>query len=216
MNRTAPLLLLLLASALGAPASAAITVYTSQAAFLSAISGAATDTFDDLAPGSTIAGPIVRTAGPYAYTVTTAPTAQLFVAGQGADAWLSTNTATDAIVLLSFSAGVRAAGAFFFGTDLAGAFTPADLQVSASDGSDTATRTIAGATTGSFLGFVSTTPLASLTAATDQPAADFNWPTINDLTLGTVEGPVRVVPLPGSLALLLPGLLLAGMVARRR
>lgn len=198
-------------------ASAAITVYTSQASFLSAVSAPATDTFDDLSIGASFAGPVDRSAGPYAYSVTTAPTAFLFVAGAGSDAWLSTNTATDSIVFLSFGNGVRAAGGFFFGSDFNGSFATSDIRVTASDTDGSVERILPGATTTSFLGFVSTIGLAGLQVDALQPPNAFAWPTINDLTLAaSTGGPVRVVPLPGALALMVPALLLTGLVARRR
>ena len=53
-------------------ANAAITTYTSQASYLSAVGTTGVDTFDDLdiAPYD---GPLTRTAGDYGYTVSAAP-----------------------------------------------------------------------------------------------------------------------------------------------
>jgi len=200
-----------------ASAQASITVHTSQASFLSAISAPATDTFNDLSPGDSFSGPIDRTTGAYGYSSTTSPGAVLFVAGDGADAWLSSNNATDSIVFLTFSGGVQAAGGFFFGSDFDGFFSPGSIRVSATDADGTVSETIVGATTRSFRGFVSTAGLLGLEVAALQPSLDFIWPTINDLTLGGRAGdPATVIPLPGAFALMLPALLLAGLTAGRR
>lgn len=197
-------------------AGAAITTYTDQASFLAAISAPATDSFDDLAIGSVLQGPVARTAGPYGYSANTVPGATLFVAGTAGDAWLSSNTALDAIVALSFSGGVRAAGGFFFGSDFGGAFAPGDVRVSASEAASTVSETITNATTGSFLGFVSSTGLTGLEVVALQPSGDFLWPTIDDLTLGREGGGSTVIPLPGGFALMGSALLLAGLAAGRR
>jgi hypothetical protein len=199
-----------------AGAQAAITVYTTQASFLSAISSPATDTFDNLSIGDTVTGPINRMVGSYGYSANTSPGSLFFIAGSGSDAWLSSNTATDSIVFLSFSGGVQAAGGFFFGSDFDGFFAPGTLSVSATDADGTVTETIIGATTGSFLGFVSNIGLAGLEVAALQPSTDFLWPTLNDLTLGVRAVDPTVIPLPGAFALMFPALLMAGMTAARR
>lgn len=197
-------------------AQAAITVYTSQASYLAAISAPGTDTFDDLTIGTFVPGPISRTAGAYGYTANTNPLAGFFVAGSGSDAWLSTDDALDTILFLSFSGGVKGAGAFFFANNDAGLFTPGNITVSASDAGGSVTRSITGATTSSFLGFVSSTGLTGMELFTEQPARGFVWPTINDLTLGMEAGGTTVIPLPGSFALMAPVLLLAGLACNRR
>jgi hypothetical protein len=198
-------------------AQAAITVYTTQASFLSAISAPGTDTFNDLAVGSFPFGPITRTAGSHVYTVDTSPNSTFFIAGSDIDPWLSTNDAADAIVFLSFSGGVRGAGAFFFGSNEAGLFDAGDITVSASDAAGSVSQTIAGATTGSFLGFVSSTGLIGMQVLAEQPPGrGVLWPTVNDLTLGMAAGDPTVIPLPGSFALMAPVLLLAGLASRRR
>lgn len=202
---------------MSATAQASITVYTSQASFLSALSAPGTDTFDDLVIGSFPPGPISRTAGAYGYTANTSPNATFFIANSGSDAWLSTDDALDRIVFLSFTGGVQGAGAFFFGTNQAGSFVPGNITVSASDADGPVSRTITGATTGSFLGFVSASGLIGIEAFTEQPLVGaLVWPTINDLTLGMADTGTTVIPLPGSFALMAPVLLLVGYNAARR
>ncbi len=48
-------------------ANATITIYTSQASYLAAISSTGVDTFDDM-PGAFVASPLSRTAGSYGYS----------------------------------------------------------------------------------------------------------------------------------------------------
>lgn len=185
-------------------AHATVTVYTSQAAFNAAVSAPGVDTFDDLALTSA-PSPLFRNAGPYAYTAAVSTTS-FFQAGSLADVWLSTNTATDTVTFNAFGGGVQAAGGFFFGSNINGQFAAGDVTLSATDGSGTVTHTIVGATTASFVGFVSDGPLTSLTLVSVQPIGGFLWPTANDFVLA------QAVPAPGVMALVGVG----GIVASRR
>ncbi|MDB6001742.1 MAG: hypothetical protein JWP52_3441 [Rhizobacter sp.] len=75
-------------------------------------------------------------------------------------------------------------------------------------------KTIVGATTSSFLGFVSTGGLVSLQLTAVQPDADaFNWASANDLVLA--QGLVTAVPEPETYALMLAGLGVLGLATRR-
>jgi hypothetical protein len=204
----------LLASA--ASAQAALTVYTTQASFLAAISASGVDTFDDLDPTAPLATPQSRTAGSYSYTASVGPTSTFFPAGTlGGDAWLGTDNRTDTVTFSGFSAGVRAVGGYFFGSDISGLFTGAQvITVQATDGSGSSTQSLLTPTTGSFIGFVSSGAMTSLQTwvgvqGTGQASV---WPTINNLTLGTVAA----VPEPQTYALLLGGLGLVGFMARRK
>lgn len=195
---------LCLAALLCAAASsqAAITTYTSQAAFLAAVSAPGHDSYDDLTVdpyGATLD----RTAGAYAYQAYAA--GGLYGAGTDADHWLSTNLGLDPIVFQNFSSGVTAFGGNFFGSDISGAYVPnASLLLTAEDGS-TVTYTLDGATRTSFLGFVSDTALSSVVLSTDGGAY---WPTANNVVLA--------VPEPASYGMMLAGLGCVGMIARRR
>ena len=197
----------LLATSLASQAT--ITVYTSQAAFLSAVTAPGVDTFNDLSLSSA-PSPITRTAGAYGYTGAVTTTS-FFQAGTTADVWLSTNTATDAITFSGFTGGANAVGGLFFGSDINGAFAAGSLTLSATDASGTVTQTLVGAANSSFLGFVSDGALSSLVVSSVQPASGFLWPTVNNLTLA-----VSAVPEPGTYALLLAGLGVVGVLARRR
>lgn len=189
---------------------AAITVFTTQASFLAAVSAPGVDTFNDLALTS-VPSPITRSAGAYGYTGTVSTTS-FFNAGTTADVWLSTNTATDTITFSGFTGGVMAAGGNFFGSDINGAFAAGDITLTATDASGTVTQTLISATTTGFIGFVSTGALTSLTVTSVQPVSGFLWPTVNNLTLAAVTA----VPEPQTYAMLLAGLGFMGFMARRR
>jgi hypothetical protein len=185
-----------------AGAQAAITVYTSQAAFLGAVTAPGVDTFDDLEV-QPYADTVFRTAGAYNYQAYSS--GAIWGAGGPTDHWLSNNTRYTPIVFSNFTGGVNAFGGNFFGSDIEGAYVPdANVILTAVDGS-TLTYTLAGATTDSFLGFVSDAPLTSVVLGTD--GGDY-WPTANNVVLA--------VPEPATYGMLLAGIGLLGVAARRR
>jgi PEP-CTERM motif len=198
-------------------AQATTTVYTTQASFLAAISAVGVDTFNDLNPAATLSTPQNRTAGPYTYRASVGPVSNFFPGGTaGGDVWLSVNNLADTITFDNFAAGVRGVGGFFFGSNLAGQFdgTPATVNVSATDASGTVTQGLVNPLTTTFLGFVSNGALSNVkvfvgTAGTGVPGV---WPTVNNLTLGAA---VTVVPEPQTYALMLMGLAMLGVAARR-
>jgi hypothetical protein len=185
-----------------AAAQAGITVYTSRSDFLSAVTAPGVDTFDDLtvaAYGDTV----YRTAAAYNYQAYSAT--GIWGAGGPTDFWLSNNTRYNPIVFSNFSGGVNAFGGNFFASDVAGQFVPdGTVVLTAVDGA-TLTYDLAGATASSFLGFVSTSPLSSVTLGTD---GGTYWPTANNVVLA--------VPEPATYGMLLAGLGLFGLIARRR
>lgn len=197
-----PLYLAALLLCAGTSAQAAITVYTSQAAFLSAVANPGYDTFDDLSVvpyDPTLA----RTAGSYGYSVFS--TDGLYGAGgSGGDYWLSNNNGLDPLVFQNFSSGVNAFGGNFFTSDVAGQYTLGNLVLTANDGS-VLNYALNGTTTSSFIGFVSDSALTSVAIATD---GGLYWPTANNVVLA--------VPEPATYGMLLAGIGLLGMAARRR
>lgn len=192
-------------------AQATVTVYTSQAAFLAAVTAPGIDTFTGFSISGSTPSPINRTAGSYGYTAT-ASTSTFFGAGTVANPWLSTNLATDSVTFNGFTGGVSAFGGNFFGSNISGLFAAGDVVLTATDASGTVSQTITGATTSSFIGFVSNGALLSAALAAVQPAGAVLWPTADNLTLATVAA----VPEPQTYALLLSGLGVLGLIARRR
>jgi hypothetical protein len=189
-------------------AQADIVVYTSRDAFLAAVAAPGIDTFDDLSV-IPYTSPLDRIAGPYHYRAESGPNGNFFPGGVSGDTWLSTNFQTDAMTFTNFSAGVRAVGGNFFGSDVAGAFQAGqNMVLSATAGGVTETIILTNTTLSTFLGFVSTSPLTSVVARTDGGSY---WPTANDLTLALAP-----IPEPASYAMLLAGLCLLGGLARRR
>ncbi len=198
-----------------APAQAAITVYTTLAAFTAATTAPGTDTYTGFSITGVTGSPIVRTAGAYGYTAT-APN-DFFGAGTVANPWLSTNTATDTITFNTFTGGSNGVGGNFFGSDIAGAFAAGSITLVATDSSGSVTQTITGATVGSFLGFVSTTAVTSLTVTAVQiPGANL-WPTVDNLVFAKRPGVVvPAVPESSTWLMMIAGFGLVGGAMRRR
>jgi PEP-CTERM motif len=204
---------------------ATITVYTSLAAFNAASSAPGTDTFAGFPLLDITPGPITRTAGPYSYTADAGPIGGFFGGGTAADTTLTTNSFGDTITFNGFTTGVAAIGGNFFGANIRGLFLPGDVTLTATDSSGSVARTITNATTSSFLGFVSTGSITSLTLCsvqlslgrcsgpTDVTEAPFLWPALDNLVLAKT---VAAIPEPSTYALLLAGLGAVGFVARRR
>ncbi|MEO5733012.1 MAG: PEP-CTERM sorting domain-containing protein [Rubrivivax sp.] len=197
--------------AMAGASHAAITVYTSQATFLAAVTSPGVDTYTGFSITGGTPSPIVRTAGAYGY-IASASTSTFFGAGTTANPWLSTNVATDSISFASFTGSVSAAGGNFFGSDVNGAFAAGSVALTATDSlGATSTQTITGATTSSFLGFVSTGAMTSLVLSAIQPGSPL-WPTVDNLTLA-IAGPVPEVE---TYAMMLAGLGAMGFMIRRR
>lgn len=199
--------LLLAASA----ANAAITTYTSQSSYLAAVGNTGVDTFDDL-DITGYDGPLTRTAGDYGYTVSAAPNSPEIwgASDDGADIWLTGGNRLD-LVTFAPTTAVAGLGGFFFGSDLFGFSTPASfLTLSATDSTGaTLTYTLDAPQLNSFVGFVSTGKLVSFSVSTgNQPGV---WATVNDLHLS-----VAAVPEPETYAMMMAGLGLLGVAARRK
>ena len=197
-----------------APAQAAITVYTSLVAFTAATTAPGTDTYTGFSITGVTGSPITRSAGAYGYTAATP--GDFFGAGTGSNPWLSTNTATDTITFSAFTGGSNAVGGNFFGSDVAGAFAAGNITLVATDSSGSVTQTIVGATTSSFLGFVSTTAVTSLTITSVQPVGGFLWPTVDNLVFAKRAVVQAAVPESSTWLMMLAGFGLVGGAMRRR
>jgi hypothetical protein len=187
-------------------AQAGITVYTSQAAFLAAVSAPGVDTFDDLVgPQPEPDDQLNRIAGGYTYDVYSY--GGLFGAdgGAGGDHWLSNNFRSSPIVFSNFSGGVRAFGGNFFAIDSMGGYTLGNVVLTAIDGG-VLTYELSNAATTDFLGFVSSTPLVAITL---NPGFDPGW-------YATANNVVLAVPEPATYGMLLAGLGLVGAATRRK
>jgi hypothetical protein len=194
-----------------AAAQAEITIFTDRAAFLAALSSSGTDTFDDLTVSQT-STPLLRIAGAYSYRASVGPVSNFWPAGTtGGDVWLAPTVSNDIITFDNFG-GLRAFGGNFFGSDAAGAFSPnRSLTLTATGGATTRTVNLYDTTISTFLGFISTDALSTVTLHTDAiPGGTAYWSTANNVTIG------MPVPEPETYGMLLLGLGLVGFMARRR
>jgi len=189
-------------------AHADITVFTDRAAFLKAMSGSATDTFDDLTMKET-AGALNRMAGAYSYQVTAGPSdGGFYPSGSGSDIWLTGTMSSDVISFNAFSPGVFGFGGNFFGTDSFGSFMPGRTVVlSAVSGADSETFTLSNAAQDSFVAFLSDHPLTSVSFQNMENDGTVYWATANNVVLA--------VPEPATWSMLLGGLGVAALAGRR-
>lgn len=198
---------------LSASSYASLTVYTTQASFLAATSAQGVETFTGFNLSGPTPSPFSGSAGAYGYTASVSTTT-FYGAGTTANPWLSTNTASDTITFNGFTNGAQAIGGNFFDSDFSGAFQAGSITVTATDSSASSVQTITNATTTSFLGFVSSDSLISLTVSAVQPGAPI-WPTVDNLVIA--QRPTSgAVPEPGSIPLVLAGVGIMGLLARRR
>jgi hypothetical protein len=188
-----------------------ITVFTSEASFLAAVSAPGVDTFTGFPTTAVTASPITRAAGPYTYNASSG--SGFFGAGSAADPALSTNSDLDAITFFNLSGGASAIGGTFFGSDLQGGFVASAVVLTATDTLGAiSTRTFI-ATPTSFMGFVSTGAIATLVYSTSMPG-NFVFAAVDDLVIAAA--PVTQIPEPETWALLLGGLAALGSCARSR
>lgn len=211
-----------------APAAAVdgLTVYTSRAAFLAAISHAATDTFDDL---DTDDNPteLVRTAGDFSYKAWLTEEDTLYRAGVDGDGALSDFGNVGDIVLSDFTGGASAVGADFFNTDAYGAGLPhVSIAVTAyflrdnpqpgESAGDSRTFFLDSDNGPQFIGFTwaRTEGIMPSISFRDASFDDHEtWPTMDNLTIGWANP--AAVPEPATWAFALIGFGAVGAVMRR-
>lgn len=198
------------------PAHAAVTVYTDALAFTGDVTAAGIETFFGLEQGTASASPMDRRTQigtTYRYQAS-ASSSSLLGAGTADETWLTANVATDVITFANFSGGITAFGGYFFGSDFNGQYALGDVSVSITDkaGNQT-TQSLLGATTQSFIGFVSDGAEISSISLYSSPmeSSDSLWPTARQLVMGQA---VSAVPEPASVVLMVLGL--AGIALRLR
>jgi len=191
-------------------AHADITVFTTEASFLAAVTAPGVDTFTGFSTTAVTNSPITRAAGPYTYSASSGT--GFFGVGTVADPALSTNTDTDAITFFNLSGGAGAIGGTFFGSDLQGNFVASAVVLTSTDMLGAISTQTFVATPTSFIGFVSTGAIAMLVFSTSMPG-NFVFPAADDLIIAMAS--VTPVPEPGTWTLLLAGLAALGFCARR-
>ena len=113
-----------------------------------------------------------------------------------------------------FAPTIQAVGGNIFGSDINGSFKAGDILVTVTDSTGVTSEMIFGATTTSFVGFVSDGVITSLTVESIQPAGSFLWPTIDNFTLA--QGVTSAVPEPSTWAMMILGFAGVGFMAYRR
>lgn len=195
----------LIACGLAADRAEAATTYTSAASFLA-----------NLAPNShsedfssrtgAVYTSVTFTNGTYSATGTTGAQALLVFALSGNN-YLTTSTSTSgfsAPVHLALSSNVTAIGGSFFKTGVAGNVVGGNIQLNFSDGSS---HTLSGQSNSSFFGYISDTPITSLTII---PDASHHFVSLDNLRFGAA------IPAPHAALAPLAGVLLCGPRRRPR
>jgi len=198
------------------PSTAAVVVYTDQASYESALGASiASDSFNDLALGDALAGPLARQAGSTGYMARAVPLVpdlgaeDFYPVSPGSNTALSSNFANATMVFDQFS--VRGLSGQFFSSVLGGVLQAGSLNLVLVDQDGSFNYNLASGIAPSFLGFISNGNISALSLSADQPVGDFSYAAVDDLGL-SVTSPVPE-PTAASLTLLGLGLLL---VAKRR
>ncbi len=192
-------------------AQAEITTFTNQASYLAAVGTTGVDNYNDLIQQMYF-DQVPRQAGDYAYSVSAGPKAPAIWAGTDdyVDFWLTSQNRTDTTTF-ALQDGVAGAGGNFFGSDTYSHPTAAaSLLLTATDSTGaTVSFTLENPDVHSFVGFVSSANLVSLTVtAGQQPGV---WSSIDNFHVS-----VAAVPEPQTWGMLAGGLALLGYAAWRQ
>ena len=184
------ILVILSAAAFQASVSAATTIYTDPASFFAVVTSLGTETFESLPD------PVTPVTTPYSFnvggiSVSAASLGGVYSVGSLADKWLSTASPTTAMTVNFSGDSVYAVGGFFFGNNITGLFMAGDVMVATND---LTSYEVVNATTTSFVGFISSDPITSLSVTAEQPEGSSLFPTLNDMVFGAPSA----VPEPGT------------------
>ncbi len=161
----------------GFDGTAGPATYTDRTEFLTHVAaGYYENGFDDAVPGAS--PPLNYSSGGWAYTVDAASD-QLY----NDTGLISTNLASDQIVVTFTGDPVTAVGGNFWGSDINVAANGSDLTVSLSDGT---TETYASTGPTDFRGFTTAGPVTSLTLDASDDVAN-SWPTLDNLIVGASQ-----------------------------
>ncbi len=201
------------------PSSAVVAVFTSQADYELALGASvASDSFDDLALGDALAGPLTRPAGSTDYRARAVPLVpdlgaeDFFPIAPGGNTALSSNFADATMVFDQFSQSVRGLSGQFFISDEQGALLSGGLKLVLVDQDGSFNHSLATGNAPSFLGFISDGSFSSFSLSALQPTSSFHFAAVDDLGLAVTSA----VPEPGAASLKLLGLGLLMLVAKRR
>lgn len=210
-----PLLAAVAIGGLAANAQAALITYTNQADFLAAIETAYYQESFPTLPLDVVTSPRAFAAvNGYAFSAS-APANLYGLNDQGTtgNRALSTNSSVDAITLTFSGNAVSAVGGWFYPTNINGSALTGRIDLTFSSGDSWFTTT---ASIGSFVGFVTSTPITSLIIEAPEQACGTGecYATLDDLILGTPKP--EDAPAPATIALLGLGLFGIGLGRRSR
>jgi len=195
-----------------AEASATVTEYTDQTAYSAATSNSTSFAFDGLTPPLTVSlgdvtvGDLSFTGSSFNFPIVVGSGTPFY----GGSAFLTSLSATpgiDAAEVLCTLSGSTAIG-FIYGDFADDGGLPFRVTLSTGDSFELSTPASPGSDTG-FVGFVSDTPITSVTFSDDGQAFDL-------LQVDKSSARTAGVPEPAPLALLATGLLSLAVLARRR
>lgn len=216
--RTRSALALVVVGALSAgfapSAHAAISIFTDQTLFENAFPNLATGSFLNTFTGTpALQTNFTASGNGFSYAATQSGVGPQFTSRVNNTLQAFANGAD--LIFTATGGNYNTIGGNFFRKNFLGNFASGAVTVIVSNGTETATQTFspASATAGSFRGFVSTLPITTLTIT--EVGSSFG--SADNLRVGSTVAPVNTAaPEPGSLALLLPVVGVAGIVIRKR